>query len=658
MTENISLFETGEYSNRIDVVKMDFLEAETVSWRELFQGFQKLHAITYSSGIGFICDLLDLFEYSEIIFGNQDVMSYQMQEILAFQLKTIEWIKEASNKMQINLISKIENRNLELFVSREQLSHEKIYLLESVDGRKRTIFGSANMSRAAFNGFQRENIGYIDGEKAFTWYMESFKRLKENCSDNITTVALAVANDNENADEIPVFKTVTIKKSLIVEPQTNLKDEIRFGLDIKNLANRFSPYMPKADSKGRTLLSPQDGKIIRNKLIDFKKKEKEVRSEYPQLVIDVDSSIVTLNDTAYDLNPHKQEIKQDVELFVQYMSGYERFHGDVKGMQSRYYEFANWFFVSPFMGTMRDMAIRYNHNTLPYPVFGLLYGQSKAGKTSFLETLLIMMIGQKPKISAPDFTRSSIEGLKNKVLGVPIVVDDLTQSRFNQHAIETIKNDDFGISNNLKHYPAVVISANEDVKAVAPEITRRTIICRVQAGLTNTELMRDSTVRRVQQKVGTSLYREYLREMLGLLPSLINELKGDDSENAPDILAVSSKVLLKIVQMHFDGEIPFYLRELTLDDYFSEKVTGAHARKTIKDAWHSNRNAFVVKRKENILEYNAAQTWEADRIIKELPEDLEATKVRECVVMDLNRASEFFEVDFMKRSFFDFFRNR
>ena len=112
-------------------------------------------------------------------------------------------------------------------------------------------------------------------------------------------------------------------------------------------------------------------------------------------------------------------------------------------------------------------------------MFGLIYGQSKAGKTGFGETLLKMMIGQKTKISAPEFTRSSIEGLKRTVKGVPIIVDDLTNTRFNQHAIETIKNDDFGVADNFLHYPAVVISANEDVKAVASEVIPRTVICRV-----------------------------------------------------------------------------------------------------------------------------------------------------------------------------------
>lgn len=58
----------------------------------------------------------------------------------------------------------------------------------------------------------------------------------------------------------------------------------------------------------------------------------------------------------------------------------------------------------------------------------------------------------------------------------------------------------------MVNYSAVVISANEDVKAVAPEIIRRTVICRVEAGLTNTEVMKDNVVRNVQQKIGTAFY--------------------------------------------------------------------------------------------------------------------------------------------------------
>lgn len=649
MSQNISLFDNGE-EVKLDVVKMEYVESQSLSWVELFMGYSKLYAITFSSGVGFVCDLLELFDYCEIIFGSQDVMTFEMQEIMAFQQKTIERIRGVMSRRKVDMISKIKEDSLKLFVARKQLSHEKIYLLEAEDGRKRTIFGSANMSKTAFSGKQRENICFIDGEEAFSWYMDSYLTFKEECTDNISESSLMFSNDTDGIEEIPIIKTVKTNKVLLVEANPENIEDVRFALDVKKMSDKMSPYIPKKDKNGHIMLTMDKTRIIKRGLIETKNKEDEVMKVYPQLVIDLETKSATLNNKMLDLNPGKEAVRQDVDLFLQYMSGYERFHGDYSEMQSRYFEFANWFFVSPFMAMLRNIALKYNHNLLPYPVFGLLYGQSKAGKTSFLETLLKMMIGQKTKMSAPDFTRSSIETLKHEVKGVPIIVDDLTQARFTQHAIETIKNDDFGNLDQLQQYPAIVISANEDVKAVAPEVTRRTIICRVQAGLKNTELMTDNTVRRVQKRISTSFYREYLRRMLEVMPDIIDSLKDDEAEGAHDILATSSKVLLSIINEHTSVEIPGYVRKLTLENYFSEKVTGAHAMKVIREAWLTNRNAFVVRRKSNQLCYNTGQTYEADRLLKELPEDLHAHRSRESIILRLDKACEFFEVDFTKTS--------
>jgi GTPase SAR1 family protein len=639
--------------SKIDVVQMEYIGAETLSWKELFDGFNILYAITYSSGIGFICELLKQFQFAEIIFGCNEVISYSLQEIMAYQLKTIERIREAANKTKVDLLSRIDDDTLHLMVARQKLSHEKIYLLEANDGRKRVIMGSANMSYSAFSGKQRENICYLDGEKAFEWYKNSFDELKIQCSDEISTSALSTADDIENLEKIPIMYTAKVKKALVVEPVPELKDEVRFVLDVKNLSGKFTPFMPKADKKGKILLSPETTIQTRRRIVDAAVQERELRSEYPQLVVDVQNDAVTLNDKPLDLYPAKQEIQNDVSLFIEYMAGYEKFHGDISGMQMKYFAFANWFFTTPLMAIMRNIAVKYNQNLLPYPVFGLVYGQSKAGKTSFLETLLKMMIGQKTKISAPEFTRSNIENLKRTVKGAPIIVDDLTQTRFSQHAIETIKNDDFGVVDNLLNYPAVVISANEDVKAVTAEVIRRTVICRIQAGLTNTELMRTNVVRRVQKNIGTAFYREYLRRMLECIPELLNELKDDEQAGAPDILKLSSEIINKVIKEHYAEQLPYYVRTLTLEDYFSEKVTGAYAIKTIQNAWQINKKAFVVDKKHRQLRYNAGQTWEAARILKELPEDIEAYKSREWIIMDLDKACEFFEVDFKKHILFN-----
>lgn len=656
--ENLSLFGEVEHGKMLDkdlragelldVVRMEFVEADTLRWQDLFSGFDTLRAITYSSAIGFVYQLADMFEDVEVIFGCEDVLSYSLQEIMAYQCKLVDRVRETASKMKVDLMSRVEDNTLHFFVAREKLSHEKIYLLSASDGRKRVVMGSANMSYAAFGGRQRENICYIDGSSAYDWYLNSYNEFRDECTDQIFKETLAIADDGEHIEEIPIARTVRAKKALMLETVETSKEDVRFALDVKGLAARFASSVPKPDKKGKILLSPEKIKIIRRQIVAGKTKEKELRSEYPQLEVFVDEGTVKLNGDNMDLVPSSKEITQDVSLFLRYMGGYEKFHGDVAGMQRRYFEFANWFFCSPFMGCMRDMAVHYNQNTLPYPVFGLVYGQSKAGKTSFLETLLKMMIGQKTKISAPDFTRSSIEGLKRTVKGAPIIVDDLTNTRFNQHAIETIKNDDFGIADHLVHYPAVVISANEDVKAVAPEVIRRTVVCRVQAGLTNTEVMRSNVVRTVQREIGTAFYQEYLRRMLGVVPDLLEEIKCDENESAPDILAVSSAIIVSIIKEHTEEDLPAFVRELTLDDYFSERVTGSYAMKVICDAWKTSQTSFEISERTNELRYNAGATWEADRILKELPETLEAHKSRDWLVMNLNDAKEFFGIDFKK----------
>lgn len=664
--ENLSFFDKEEPVQQqmnlnnpgaLDVVKLEFSGAETTSWQELFSGFDTLHAITYSSGIGFVYQLLDLFQNAEILFGCDEVISYSLQEVMAYQCKTIERMRETAGKMKLDLVSRIEAGTLRFYVARTVLSHEKIYLLSAEDGRKRVVMGSANLSFSAFGGRQRENICYLDGDRAYEWYWDCYCRLREDCTDQIAKEALLTADDGENLEKLPIARTIRTKKALVLESVEEAEEEVRFVLDVKNIAKKLAPSVPKPDKKGRLMLSPEKVKSIRRQVVANKVQEKELQSEYPQLEVFPDEGVVRLNDVTLDLAPAGEDIAKDAALFLRYMEGYEKFHGDVQGLQHRYYEFANWFFCSPFMASMRDLAVRYNQNLLPYPVFGLVYGQSKAGKTSFLETLLKMMIGQKTKLSAPDFTRSGIESLKRTVKGAPIIVDDLTNTRFNQHAIETIKNDDFGVVEGLLHYPAVVISANEDVKAVAPEVIRRTVICRVQAGLTNTEVMRSSVVRTVQQEIGTAFYREYLRRMLEIVDQLREEMKSDTVESAPDILAASSQVLQELFVQYGEGELPPYIRPLTLEDYFSEKVTGSYAIKTIRNAWQTSRDSFEISERANELRYNAGAPYEADRILKELSETLEAHKSREWLVMELDVAREFFDLPFRK-SWLDRWRRR
>ena len=83
-------------------------------------------------------------------------------------------------------------------------------------------------------------------------------------------------------------------------------------------------------------------------------------------------------------------------------------------------------------------------------------------------------------------------------------------------------------------------------------------------------------------------------------------------------------------------------------DYFGEEVTGKSVKKEIQRAWDTNKAYFLVNEKTNELKYSASQAYEADRLLKELPETLEARKTRDWIIMNLKEAQSFFEREFKK----------
>ncbi len=178
--ETLSLFDVVEPKEitgpKVDVVRLDYVTAEPMTWQELFEGYQKLRAITFSSGIHFVYNLLDMFEDAEIIFGCESVMSYSMQEIMAYQNQLLERMRDAASNSRQKLLERIDNGSVRFYVAHNQLSHEKIYLLEAEDGRKRVVMGSANLSYNAFGGMQRENICCIDSEAAYEKLLRIFLR--------------------------------------------------------------------------------------------------------------------------------------------------------------------------------------------------------------------------------------------------------------------------------------------------------------------------------------------------------------------------------------------------------------------------------------------------------------------------------------------------
>jgi hypothetical protein len=643
--EDLFTLSTSAMSDvKLNITRIQYLDSIRQSWRELFSGFDTLKAITYSSSIRFMHTVIDLFEDVEIIFGNEMMIGRALHEIIAYQDITLKNIREYVLSSGEALLQRIDEGSLRLYVAKEQLSHEKLYILSRDSGLPRTILGSANFSFSAFSGGQREHISIEETEEGYQAYLAVYNQLKEHATNSIHKDQVLLANTQDGIGKMPVFESAKDGVNIVVLPEDN-NELVRFGYEVQEKAKKLRPLMSDRVQGVPLVLKPKDIDLIKHTVIDNSKKIEQRKVLRPQLILDSYEKKAMLNNSIFDLFPTDEEVRHDIKLFIEYMEGFNAFHGQTKEMKERYYEFANWFFVSPFMPLMRRMADTYNRTLTPYPTYGLVYGQSKAGKTSFLATLLLMMIGTRVKLSGSDFTKVKIETLKHESAGAPIIVDDMIQKRFSDYAIEAIKNDDFGLYEDLPYYPAVVISANEDVKAVDKQVLRRTVTCHVQAGLTTMESIKSQLVTIVQRKIKTALYRRYVQIMFSRLPELVERFKCEDAHSFPDILALSSEVLYGIFTEFLGENAYHFIRKLSVDDYFNEQVAGAGVIARIANDWRMRPKLFSIDKRSLRLIYNAEATYEADRLLKQLPENLVAAKSGSSVSMDLTEAFAFFKLE-------------
>ena len=662
--ETIRLFDEEDIhdDNEVEIVDLSFLRNRQSSWQDLFSGFDELKAITYSSSMHFVDKVTEMFEQSEIIFGNEVALSNDIADLVAFQNQVYVTIHQLKSHTKRKMVSRMEAGMLKLFVAKTRLSHEKIYILKSNNERYRVITGSANMSQAAFTGKQRETINVIDGLEAYEYYLNQFERLKEDSVNQIQARSLVKITGDilTNYDLLPITDEVNEKKVFEVIDIPQSKPQMEFIQQLIQNARKLKPHIQVEKTKnGRTTITyTHFHQAIRKVKTSQDALSGDISKVLPELIIDTEKKEVKLQGEIQDLNPNSEDIRKDVRLFLDYMKGFDTFHGDkeeIEQAKRSYYRFANWFFVSPLLSSMRLMAIRYDKKPDAYPVFGLIYGNSKAGKTSFLITLLHFMINQSPKLGAGEFTIKSVNDARSVVNGVPIIYDDMVYSRFNNHAAEVIKNDDFGYHDNLSNFPVVVISANEDVKVVSGDLSRRTVLCKVNIGLDTKEVLSNNAVKRIQRQVSTALYRAYLGRMLEGFDEFVLPMFNPEEDYSADILYYSSKVLRQLFLEYSSDPLPEYLREIHVEEYFDERITSNYAKRAIKTAWQHNKKQFVINRKTNTFKYTAEDSHEIGRMKKELPDSLNPKISNKSLILDLDKASAFFEIDFRKK--FKLFRD-
>lgn len=660
--DQTSLFsdeELANVSNNLSVVEAKFVENVSYNSKDLFEGFNKLKAITYSSGITFMTNVLSNFDDSEVIFGLENIVDNNVATVLSVQMECIKQITK--NKSAEKLANLIEEDKLKLYVSRDNTSHEKIYILSSDDGRKRVIVGSSNFSYSAFNGVQRENIIVFDNDdKAYEYYNKRFDEFVKQCSSNVShSLFNNMINDNDyienNIDEIPILKEIE-KGELIYLDATNNIEQAEIVQNVKGFEDQLKPLLPR--------IKPYGNKILLSNSVDLKTFKKRYNDEHEKRVIktrklsklhlDYDSSSLSFIDGPLNMNPSKEEIQNDIDCLTQFMDGLNVFNGEVSETKKEFYKYLNWYFSSIFAPYLRSVADTTNYEVLLFPVYGIMYGESNGGKSRFTELLTKLMCGKEVTLSSSDdFSFNKITSMKLGNEGLPINVDDLAKSQYQNNAEKIIKDDIWGLDEEFINYPAVSISTNK-IPSLSHDITKRVVTCHINSEISKTDGAKlGRKVKELIKKAKSNLFCEYVKRMLPKIEEMTEKMKSDQIDYFPDLFNLSSTILYEIFSENLDV-VPEYVSKLSHSDYFGDDAIGYNAKRKIIKAWEVEPELFRINKKRDELIYaypENGQMYELKYLSQELPPKLESKTTGKVLTMKYSEAVKFFNVRFKKRPF-------
>lgn len=600
------------------------------------------------------------FSYAEVVFGCEKIIATDIAAIMSVQIDSVQQL--AKSKSAGNLANRLDDGSLQLYVSRDTKSHEKIFILESADHKRvRVITGSANMSASAFCGIQRENIVCFDDEAAFSHYKVLFETFKETCSDNVSYKAVVNTMNQEdylkeNIKEVPVFQSIEKQKLIFLE-QAQPEDEVEYEIvaDVKKMQELVKPIMPKMPVQAnRIVVAAEPMRVFTKRYTEVRHVVAEAVKQLPKLHIDYDAGTMTFNDKNIDLNPNLSEVAKNIKSIQKFFSGMDYFYGDVEQAKKDYFKYMTWYLTTPFMAYLRYFASRNNYDTKLFPMYGVIYGDSNGGKTTFIKFLVKLMCGETVKMNTTeDFTATRIDGLKRVCEGLPLNIDDLAKTQFQNHSERVIKNDEWGISDRLVNYPAVSITSNK-ITSLTKDLSKRAIICRIGAKIDNERGAKNSKrVNESMSELTTAFYGEYVRRMLVCIDEMTTEMRenANGKEYFPDIFHASSSVIADIFE-DCRIDLPDYVRILYYNDYMGDESIGRAAIEKIELAWQADPSKFRVDKKQNRLIYSYPPDgpwYELKYIADELPNSLEAEiSGGNQLIMNYEQAQELFGIKFRR----------
>lgn len=627
--------------NSLHVVYARFERAEPFSF-DLFVGFTSLRVLTYSASVGMIFRLLNQFEQLECIFGYEGVIQ-DFTTILGFQKALCDSLHTAvlglDDTRKGFILQKISEGKARLLVVKDAIAHSKIYLLESPT-RRRVIVGSANLSERAFSGKQAETILVFDNDDA-AWqhYTYEYEVVRGGATNEVALDTILQAEIV--VEDLPVLQAACAATSgITIYTHTDPQAE---AVRVPSVLRAVERFTSTYHAVIQPVLKPRHGQVQINrevvgKIVHQVKNQKRDTPEREPIWFSINREThkVLLAGKEYPLAADPVQVQSDVACLIDYFENFKQgFYGDVAQHQRDYFMFTSWFYFSPFICDLRNQAIKDRQYIFDYPLFAILYGKSNCGKTSLIQTVMRSMFGDWTIEEKTTFTRTYLRDLLVNRRRFPVVFDDVEKRRFDDHAIDLIKDETFV----YPEYPAFVLSMNAEDQSFASEIRKRCLVLYTRTSLPDHSAAAKQlygSIRDIQRRMTTALYREYLHRML---------VRLDPEPVALDLLALSSGILVGIMREASPGPLPAWCTMISIAEYQSRKHEKIRAE--LVKLHQTNGQAWDVRRDEVILK---VQSFESHVLRREIPDWLikEGSKGGN-IVLDRAPLEEFLGISFGRR---------
>ena len=641
MFEQDELFNENDF--KICVTKAKYITNEITECEELFSGFDELRVVTYSYGLNFVEYIIENFSYAEVIVGNDKLIEPVLAEIMANQEYNFNFAKIVSNQNYVcnyikdhnSLLSRVHRGTFRVYVPEDLLSHQKIYLLKSNDGRYRTIVGSANFSYAAWKNEQLEEFICFDEKDAYDYFLNKYETLKDMSTDEISVSAIEAKTDEEALEELPVFKKIQAKETIVIKSDALMESDT--VLKTNNLNEQIFDALKSvkltADKQGNTLVETKDVTVIFNELKQVKEKKKEYNTAYPQFILNYDNRTAFYGTSQFDLNPSKEEQHENIEILLKYFSGFdsccedgENSENEIKSLKRTYWKVLNYMFLSPFLAYFRKIANQYDFDETLYPIYLIVTGSSGIGKTSFIQTVQKMMLNTIPqKYFARNLKKEEFDSFKIYAKGLPILVDEMDNDRWGKLK-NTVKADDFLFEKSYTNHPCFIMPSN-NITFIESEIQRRCIYFNIDVRLDETKTgYKSREIKQFQKQFTNALYREYIRRMFDYMENIQKEMKEKDAKEhwIPDIYKGSSEIIHAIFADN-DFAIPEEFDIFRLNEYKGNTEKLENAKRILLETYRANAEIFEALKGQNILQIDFttySNDWKNKKNINILSRDL------------------------------------